>query len=182
MIFVGLLLLAISRTARCDPYDKKHRLTGGNKKAGPRPSWCWNNIPGVLARNTRTWHQKNKRKEKWQKNTHRGLSGIWNVDQKCEGTETYMLAHPIPYILRSRVICIYFEVYVRTDTWDRSSSYFAKENENGTPRREMTRARPRPPPSEPGRGEQGEARREQTAHRQVDIIASKIRSWLKNLV
>ena len=63
-------------------------------------------------------------------------------------------------------------LYVRIDKLDRNSCFDPKtKNENSASLRETTRARPRPPPAEPG--EASNVRHdEQTAHRIVDLISS----------
>ena len=61
-------------------------------------------------------------------------------------------------------------------------SYFDNENENNTPRKETTRARPRPPPAESGKASKVR-HDEQTAHRMVDLISSYHREFTaQNLV
>ena len=81
--------------------------------------------------------------------------------------KTYVLNHPVS--------CIF--TYLHADWYDstrtnrhlRSEQIFWKANENSTPRRVITRARPRPPRAESG--EAGKVRQdEQTAHQMVDLI------------
>ena len=74
------------------------------------------------------------------------------------------------YFLDDSVIGMY--LLVQIDTL-RSEQFFSKKkNASSTPRRETARARPRPPPAE--FGEASKVRHdEQTAHRPVDLIASK---------
>ena len=68
-------------------------------------------------------------------------------------------------------IYTYTYIYVYTNRHLRSEQLFWRENENSTPRRETTRAPPRPPPAKSG--EASKARHdEQTAQRTVDLISS----------
>ena len=77
-----------------------------------------------------------------------------------------LLSHPFPHMTCLRLICIY-TYYMNTHV-----GYFGDKNENSTPRRETTRARPRPPPAESG--ETSMVRHaEQTPHRTVNLISSQ---------
>ena len=80
------------------------------------------------------------------------------------------------YVAQIGVTYYIYQVYYTYEWTLEIGSYFAIKNNYTKPRRERTRARPRPPPADSG--EVSKVRHdEQTAHRMVDFIWSHISSF-----
>ena len=107
-----------------------------------------------------------KRKVKKNGTRKNGLSGIWNVDLKCKGTESYLPNHPVSSQDYTQTDMY---LYVGRDTWSRNEQFLKKRKQHSS-RRETMWARPRPPPAESGYVSKVRHDK-QTAHRMMVLIS-----------